>query len=130
MRVTRLQHVSTPYPTGRHAEVRAFYGGVLGLVEKQLPSSFAGRPIVWYEAGEGEYELHFLPEDLPADSGTARHFGLEVDDLDDCRRRLEQAGYETREPTPIHARPRFTCRDPFGNLIELTAILGDYRKAG
>ena len=130
MRVKRLQHVSTPYPSGRHEEVRAFYGGVLGLEEKQLPGAFAGRPIVWFDAGDGEYELHFLPEDSPADSGTARHFCLEVDDLDECRRRLEGAGCETGDPTPISGRPRFTCRDPFGNLIELTTILSDYRKAG
>ncbi len=130
MRVKRLQHVSTPYPSGLDDEVRTFYGGLLGLEEKPLPESFSGRPIVWYEAGAGEYELHFLPEESPAESGTARHFCLEVDDLDECRRRLEGAGYETGDPTPIAGRPRFTCRDPFGHLLEFTAILDDYRKAG
>lgn len=127
MRVKRLQHVSSPYPTGRHDDVRAFYGGVLGLEEKDLPESLGSRALVWYDAGEGDYELHFLPEDSPAQEGTARHFCLEVDDLDDCRRRLDEAGYETRESTPIPGRPRFVCRDPFGNLIEFTTIEGDYR---
>ena len=49
------------------------------------------------------------------------HFALVVDgDLDEVRARLEGAGVETRTPTEILGRPRFTCRDPFGNLIELT----------
>jgi hypothetical protein len=37
------------------------------------------------------------------------------------------AGIETTDRTPIPNRPRFFCRDPFGNLIELTTIMGDYR---
>jgi hypothetical protein len=34
------------------------------------------------------------------------------------------AGIETTDRTPIPNRPRFFCRDPFGNL---TTIMGDYR---
>jgi hypothetical protein len=35
---------------------------------------------------------------------------------------------ETSDQTAIPNRPRFFCRDPFGNLIEFTTILGDYRE--
>ena len=128
MRVKRLQHVSTTYPTGREEEVRAFYGGLLGLREKEQPEALASSRVVWYEAGEGEYELHFLPEDSRAREGTARHFCLEVDELDDFRRRLEEAGHRTRDATPIPGRPRFFCSDPFGNPVELTTIERDYRE--
>jgi glyoxalase/bleomycin resistance protein/dioxygenase superfamily protein len=51
------------------------------------------------------------------------HFCLVVDgDLDGLRRKLEEAGVQTNDPTPLVGRPRFTCRDPFGNLIELAYI--------
>jgi catechol 2,3-dioxygenase-like lactoylglutathione lyase family enzyme len=83
---------------------------------------------VWFEAGTGELELHFLVDDAGIDDGAARHFCLEVDDLDGCRRRLAEAGYEPRDTTPIRRRPRFFCRDPFGNLLEFTTIEGDYRE--
>ena len=106
--------------------MRAFYGGVLGLVEKPVPTSLADLELVWFEAGPLELELHFLP-DRPADPSAQRHFCLEVDDLEGWRRKLETAGVETSEQTAIPNRPRFFCRDPFGNLIELTTILGDYR---
>ena len=51
------------------------------------------------------------------------HFCIAVDDgLDDLRARIEAAGIETRTPTEIVGRPRFMCRDPFGNLVELTQL--------
>jgi catechol 2,3-dioxygenase-like lactoylglutathione lyase family enzyme len=125
--VRRLQHVSTPYPRGRQDDVRAFYGDVLGLVEKPVPDSLVDQELVWFEAGPPDLELHFLPDPVPPDFVAQRHFCLEVGDLDGWRRKLEGAGVETRDDTPIPNRPRFFCRDPFGNLIELTTIMGDYR---
>jgi hypothetical protein len=57
----------------------------------------------------------------------ARHLCLEVTDLAMVRRRLTDAGHEPRDTTPIPNRPRFLCRDPFGNLVEFTTIEGPYR---
>ncbi len=127
MRVARLQHVSTPYERGGAAELRAFYGGVLGLAEKPPPAALAARGIVWFAAGDDELELHFLPDDSVARTGSERHLCLEVDDVAAWRDRLEEAGVPVRDTTPIPNRPRFFCRDPFGNLVELTTIDGDYR---
>jgi catechol 2,3-dioxygenase-like lactoylglutathione lyase family enzyme len=78
-------------------------------------------------AGDGERELHFLPEQ-DADRRSMRHFCLEVDDVEATRRTIAAAGWQTLDETPIPNRPRFFCRDPFGNLIEVTTILGDYRR--
>jgi catechol 2,3-dioxygenase-like lactoylglutathione lyase family enzyme len=125
---TRLQHVSTPYQRGRRDEVRAFYGGVLGLPEKEVPESLRELELVWFSAGEHELELHFLPDPVPPDRRAERHLCLEVDDVDGWRRRIEAAGVATSDQIPIPNRPRFFCRDPFGNLIEFTTILGDYRE--
>lgn len=108
--------------------VRAFYGDLIGLEEKQPPQSLAHLQLVWFIAGEGEMELHFVPTaDRPPESN--QHFCLVVDDLDLYRQRLTEAGVPIIEAEPIPSRPRFFCRDPFGNLIELTTILGDYRSA-
>ena len=125
--VSRLQHVSTPYPRGRQEDVRAFYGDLLGLVEKPVPDSLLHMELVWFDAGADHVELHFLPDTVPPDARAQRHFCLEVDDVEAWRRRLEEKGVATSEDVPIPNRPRFFCRDPFGNLIELTTIKGDYR---
>jgi catechol 2,3-dioxygenase-like lactoylglutathione lyase family enzyme len=123
----RLQHVSTPYPDGRSEELRAFYAGVLGLEEKSVPDSLRDRGLVWFAAGEGELELHFLPDPVQPGPHAQRHFCLEVEDVNEYQRRLTEAGYEPYGSTPIPNRPRFFCRDPFDNLLEFTTILGDYR---
>ncbi len=107
--------------------MRTFYGNVLGLVEKPVPDSLADMELVWFEAGPDEAELHFLPDPVQPDRGAQRHLCLEVDDVESWRRRLEEKGVETTDDVPIPNRPRFFCRDPFGNLIEITTIQGDYR---
>jgi catechol 2,3-dioxygenase-like lactoylglutathione lyase family enzyme len=124
MNLRSLQHVSSPVPDGRQAEVRRFYGDVLGLTEVPVPRTLDARQLVWYSAGEG-VELHFFAG--VGAPGSARHFCLDVDDLAEARRRLAEAGYEPYDTTPIPNRPRFFCRDPFDNLIEFTSIQGDYR---
>lgn len=116
-------------PPGTQDAVRAFYGGLLGLEEKSPPSSLSHRQLVWFAAGEGEMELHFMPDPNPPDGTDRRHICLVVEDLEEYRGRLTQAGVTIIPADPIPFRPRFFCRDPFGNLLELTTIQGDYRKA-
>jgi catechol 2,3-dioxygenase-like lactoylglutathione lyase family enzyme len=123
MRLRSLQHVSSPYPEGRSAEVRRFYGEVLGLREVPPPSTLADMSLVWFSAGPG-LELHFFPG--PNDPSSARHFCLDVEDLEETRQRLIDSGGAPYDDTPIPHRPRFFCRDPIGNLIEFTRIEGDY----
>lgn len=121
----RLQHVSSPFPAGRQADVRRFYGGVLGLPEVEVPRTLDASRLVWYSTGDG-MELHFFTGDLAP--GSTRHFCLDVEDLAGTRRSLSEAGFQPYDDTPIPNRPRFFCRDPFDNLVEFTSIQGDYRE--
>ena len=125
----RLQHVSTSIPPGAQETVRAFYGGVLGLEEKEPPHTLKHLNLVWFSVGDGEMELHFVPSAILTAEADPRHFCLVVEDLEAYRKRLTEAGHKIIEDTPIPNRPRFFCRDPLGNRIELTTILGDYRDA-
>lgn len=126
MKRPRIQHVSIPRPPGSHVAARAFYGGLLGLEEKPVPETIRHLDLIWYNIGEG-LELHLFAED-PLDDRSGRHFCIEVDDLDATRAGLTGAGYEPWDPEPIHNRPRFFCRDPFGNTVEFTTILGSYEE--
>jgi catechol 2,3-dioxygenase-like lactoylglutathione lyase family enzyme len=116
----RLQHVSIAIPADGAGEARAFYGGVLGLEERDVLPKLDPAGFIWYRVG-GDLELHLMLTGERPPEGP--HFCLAVDgDLDELRRRLEDAGVETRDGTELVGRPRFTCRDPFGNLIELARI--------
>jgi len=113
-----LQHVSVPMPADGHDEARAFYGGLLGLEERDVPPKLDASELVWFRAG-GDCELHVFVSDEAAPY--SQHFCLRVErGLEALRERLEEAGVEVRDTTEIVGRPRFMCRDPFGNRVELT----------
>ena len=116
----RLQHVSVAIAAEGADAARAFYGGLLGLVEKPVPPKLDPSELVWFALG-GDRELHLLQSgDQPPPRA---HFCIAVDSgLEELRARIEAAGIETRTPTEIVGRPRFMCRDPFGNLVELTEL--------
>jgi catechol 2,3-dioxygenase-like lactoylglutathione lyase family enzyme len=124
MRLRSLQHVSSLYPEGADEAVRRFYGEILGLREQPTPSTLAGMGLLWFSAGNG-LELHFFPG--PPNGKSQRHFCLDIDDLEETRRGLQEAGLEPYDAAPIPNRPRFFCRDPADNLVEFTSIEGDYR---
>jgi catechol 2,3-dioxygenase-like lactoylglutathione lyase family enzyme len=114
----RLQHVSVAIAPDGRARAQEFYGGLLGLEEREVLPKLDPSRFVWFSVG-GDLELHLMQLDEQP-PGSA-HFCLAVDeDLGALRARLEAAGVPTRDATEIVGRPRFTCRDPFGNLIELT----------
>ena len=116
----RLQHVSIAIADDGADAARTFYGELLGLQEKAVPPKLDPAHLVWFETG-GDLELHLMRTgDQPPPEA---HFCLAVESgLDELRARLEAAGVETRTPTEIVGRPRFMCRDPFGNLVELTEL--------
>ena len=113
-----LQHVSVPMPADGHDHARAFYGGLLGLEERDIPPKLDASELVWFRAGD-DLELHcFESDERPARS---QHFCLRLESgLAELRTRLEAAGVATEDTTEIVGRPRFMCRDPFGNRLELT----------
>jgi catechol 2,3-dioxygenase-like lactoylglutathione lyase family enzyme len=116
----RLQHVSVAIADDGADDARAFYGGLLGLEEKHVPPKLDLNQLVWFDLG-GDLELHLMQTgDGPP---PAAHFCIAVESgLDELRARIEAAGVETSTPTEIVGRPRFMCRDPFGNLVELTQL--------
>jgi catechol 2,3-dioxygenase-like lactoylglutathione lyase family enzyme len=115
----RLQHVSITVPAGDEDRVREFYGGLLGLDEREVPPNLDPSRLIWFRVGDPDLELHVM---LGEAAGGGGHFCLAVDDVESFRRRLSDAGVETVDATEIVGRPRFFCRDPFGNRVELTTI--------
>jgi catechol 2,3-dioxygenase-like lactoylglutathione lyase family enzyme len=116
----RLQHVSIAIPLDGAERARAFYAGLLGLEERDVLPKLDPARFIWFRVG-GDRELHLMLLDQPQPDRP--HFCLVTEgDLDELRTRLESAGVETHDVTELVGRPRFTCRDPFGNLVELARI--------
>jgi catechol 2,3-dioxygenase-like lactoylglutathione lyase family enzyme len=116
----RLQHVSIRIPSGGEERARAFYGGLLGLEERNVPPHLDPSQLIWFRVGAPDLELHLMIGSPPPEGG--QHFCLELPELEALRARLEAAGVSTRDTVEIVGRSRFFCRDPFGNLVELARI--------
>lgn len=122
--VVRVQHVSVPMPVGGMEEARAFYGGTLGLEQKPVPPVLDPEKIAWFRLGDDIHELHvFTEEDDVRSKG--QHFCIQVDDIAAFREVMTANGVAIEETGTIVSRPRFLTRDPFGNRIEITQVLGD-----
>jgi catechol 2,3-dioxygenase-like lactoylglutathione lyase family enzyme len=106
---------------------RTFYGGKLGLEPIPRPD-FGGFPGEWYRLGASQLHLSVV-ETMPDWNGTAPHLALHLaaDTFVEAVERLVAAGVELS--SPVRSREDFGvtvqtafCRDPFGNLIELTDV--------
>jgi len=60
-----LQHVSVPMPADGHEQARSFYGGLLGLEERDIPPKLDASELVWFRTG-GDCELHVFVSDEAA----------------------------------------------------------------
>lgn len=117
MKIVGLHHVNLTIPVGAEAEARAFYCGVLGLVEVEKPEALRANGGFWLLAGVRS--IHISVEDGVNRHQTKAHFAYEVDDLALWRAHLEKAGLATTPNTPFPGYVRVMLRDPFGNRVEL-----------
>jgi len=95
---------------------RAFYGGLLGLVEIPKPAPLAERGGCWFRAGA--QELHVGVEEPFAPARKA-HPGLLAEDVSGLADRLRAAGHEVAFDAAIPGARRFHVADPFGNRLEI-----------
>jgi catechol 2,3-dioxygenase-like lactoylglutathione lyase family enzyme len=114
--VLGLHHVQLAAPAGAEPELRAFYGGVLGMAEVPKPPGLAGRGGVWFRSGRAELHLGVEADFRPARKA---HPGLLVDDLDALAGRLDAAGCPVTWDDLFPGHRRCYLTDPVGNRLEL-----------
>lgn len=117
-----LDHVQVAAPPGCEAAARAFYGELLGLVERVKPAALSGRGGVWFALADGA-ALHVGVVASGFAPASKAHPALRARDdaaLGALADRLEHAGAPVLwdEPLPGVAA-RFFTADPWGNRIEL-----------
>jgi catechol 2,3-dioxygenase-like lactoylglutathione lyase family enzyme len=100
------------------AVAKEFYGGTLGLATLDRPDyDFEG---AWFGCGQIEFHL-IVSEEHPGPS--RRHLAIEVDDFDACISSVRTAGVGIvggPGVRPHNGRSFFFCKDPSGNLIEMS----------
>ncbi len=114
--ILTVQHVQIAIPEGGEDQARVFYQSVLGFAEVPKPLKLAGRGGCWLATKGVSLHLGVDPAFTPAKKA---HPAFIVQNLDEFRRRAENANCETRDDIPVLNFKRFFVFDPFGNRIEL-----------
>jgi catechol 2,3-dioxygenase-like lactoylglutathione lyase family enzyme len=112
-----LHHVQVAIPIGEEDRARAFYSGVLGLVEIPKPINQRERGGLWFRVGALELHIGVEKDFRPAKKA---HPALLVDDLAAVSGLATAAGHATRPDTMVmEGYDRLFVDDPFGNRVEL-----------
>ena len=108
-----IDHVQLAIPLGAEDAARAFYVGVLGLVEVPKPPSMAARGGAWFEAGEVRVHVGGEEPFVPARKA---HPAFTINGLRDF---IGTSGLDAVWNDEIVGVERCHVADPFGNRIEL-----------
>jgi catechol 2,3-dioxygenase-like lactoylglutathione lyase family enzyme len=112
-----VHHIALTIPPGAEPQVRAFYGGVLGMTEVDFPSHGDGPGGCQFRSGDLEFDFDV---DLSAPSPCPRnaHPGTVVADIDALAARLAEQGVAVQWDDRFLGYRRFYARDPLGNRLE------------
>jgi GNAT superfamily N-acetyltransferase len=114
--ITRLDHVQLAMPSGGEDRARAFFAGILGMVEEPKPAPLAGRGGCWFRTSgvlvHMGVEKAFAPQ-LKA------HPAFCVSGIEAAAAKLAAAGFPVEWDDSLAPRRRLYTADPFGNRIEL-----------
>jgi catechol 2,3-dioxygenase-like lactoylglutathione lyase family enzyme len=107
----QLDHIQIAIPKDGEDQARAFWSGLLGLVEMPKPKALAARGGCWFSLGT--LELH-LGVEHPFAPAHKAHPGFLTPQIDALAQKLAPVQWDTEIP----ARRRFFTTDPFGNRLE------------
>jgi catechol 2,3-dioxygenase-like lactoylglutathione lyase family enzyme len=111
-----LDHVQLAMPAGQESAARAFYSGVLGLIEESKPANLAARGGVWFRGGTLRLHLGVDGDFTPARKA---HPAILVRGLAELAAKCNAAGFPPVTDEPLAGFDRIYVFDPFGNRIEL-----------
>jgi catechol 2,3-dioxygenase-like lactoylglutathione lyase family enzyme len=108
-----VHHIALTIPPGAQARVRAFYAGLLGMTEVDVPSPDDGS--CHFRTGDLEFDF-----DVEAGTRASRHAhpGALVADIDALAAKLAEHGHSIEWDDKFPGYRRFYTRDPLGNRLE------------
>ncbi|MEM9016665.1 MAG: glyoxalase [Verrucomicrobiota bacterium] len=113
--IRSFDHIQLAMPPGGEGLARAFFVGVLKMVEEEKPFPLSEKGGAWFRSGSA-----IIHVGVEADFQAQRkaHPAFIVDDLDALASRLEANDFEVEWDEALPDRRRFFTPDPFGNRIE------------
>lgn len=123
MPIEGIDHVQVAAPPACEDAARAFYAGLLGLLELDKPPLLAERGGCWFQAGSQQLHVGVADPFVPA---TKAHPGFTLGsaaELVAVAERLESAGVAISwaDEAELPGVRRFYAFDPWGNRLEFAA---------
>ena len=118
--VRSVTHVQVAIPVGGEDEARAFYGGLLGLVEVAKPPELAKRGGCWFELPEGTCGQLHLGVDQDFRPAKKAHVAFVTSDVTGLAEMARSQGCEVLEVQDDETEQVYIY-DPFGNRLEFRA---------
>ena len=112
MGIHSINRVQLPFPRGEQAQVRRFYGVLVGLTELKYPVDEA----LHFVAGSQRIDL--VPTDHWRAPSAVSVLAFEVNNLPRLRHQLLQAQVPLEEQHALPGYLRFYAKDPAGNQLE------------
>ncbi len=119
MTLEAVDHVQLAIPSGGEDAARAFYAGLLGLVEQPKPQELARRGGCWFE---GAVKVHLGVEE-PFHPAKKAHIAFRVDDVRGLADRARSKDFKVVEDGDLPGHERVFVFDPFGNRLEFLRAL-------
>jgi catechol 2,3-dioxygenase-like lactoylglutathione lyase family enzyme len=116
---TVIDHVQLAMPPSGEDRARAFYAGLLGMIELPKPAELAKRGGCWFASAGLQIHLGVEADFRPARKA---HPALRCRDYAALTSQLRAAGVEVKDDYSIPGIRRCHISDPFGNRIELVAL--------
>jgi catechol 2,3-dioxygenase-like lactoylglutathione lyase family enzyme len=115
MRIVAIDHVQPAMPVGEEEQARAFYNGLLGLIEVTKPAELAKRGGAWVGVGSVKVQLGIESEFVAARKA---HPAFLVEGLGRLIQVLKRRGRSVTHDVPLEGYDRVYVTDVFGNRIE------------
>jgi catechol 2,3-dioxygenase-like lactoylglutathione lyase family enzyme len=107
-----VHHIALTIPPGTQAQVRAFYGDILGMTEVPSTREEGG---CHFRSGDMEFDFDVeLGSRIPRQA----HPGTLVPDIDALAARLAGQGITIEWDDKFPGYRRFYARDPLGNRLQ------------
>jgi catechol 2,3-dioxygenase-like lactoylglutathione lyase family enzyme len=112
-----VHHIALTIPAGAQDQVRAFYGGVLGMTEVDDGGLADSRDGCHFRSGDLEFDFD-VDLDAYAPCPRQAHPGSLVADIDALAGRLAEQGVAVQWDDRFLGYRRFYTHDPLGNRLE------------
>ena len=119
--IAGLDHIQIAAPPDAEQAAREFYGGLLGLVELEVPVALRDRACCWFQCGALQVHIGTQQNFQPAKKA---HPAFLCPDLDALRTRFRERGLSMIEDRDRPGIQRFFAEDPWGNRLEFLEPAG------